>query len=88
MAVKETPLQKAFRLFDEYNTPQTSDARQDRIVKQLYNLGYLIRPIQTLIIKSPVEYEHLNPGSNKWGLVDRETRRPVIREEQREQAME
>jgi hypothetical protein len=55
---------KAFKLLDEYNKPETSEDRIERIVAQLYKMGYIVRP---------------NPGSAAWGLVDRRTRMLVKR---------
>jgi len=49
-----------------------------------YSRSVLLQIADLLDIKIPdeVECEVLNAGSKEWGLVDRQTRRPVIREEQ------
>jgi hypothetical protein len=75
----QTPKEKAFKLLDKYNDPKTTDDQIDRIVTQLYNLGYVIRPLQRIIIKDEVEAKVLNSGSKEWGLVERSTGIPVSR---------
>ena len=82
MKTQEEMLQKAFQLLDEYNNPQTSETKIDRIVTQLYNAGFKIRPLKTFIIKNEVDCEVLNADKgNEWGLVDRRTGRPLKRPE-------
>lgn len=78
MAKQQLTVEAAFKLFDRYNKAQ-SEAAQLRIVKQLYNAGYIIRPAQVLIIKDEVNAEHINPGSNEWTLHSWATGKPVER---------
>lgn len=76
---EEKKLARMFALLDEYNKPDTSDERVEKIVKIFHNAGYIIRPLNTIIIKDEANFEHLNPDSKEWGLVDRVTRRPITR---------
>ena len=39
-----TDLDKAFKLLDAYNNPQTREDMKDKVVENLYKMGYIIRP--------------------------------------------
>lgn len=82
MATKQLTVDQAFRLLDRYNTLMKSaqaESQLDKIITQLYDAGYIIRPAQVIIIKDEVNAEHINPNSNEWTLHSRATRMPVER---------
>jgi len=77
---EQKAIEKAFKLLEEYKRPETSEERIDKIVAQLFRMGYIIRPLQTFIMQDEAHCEVLNQGSNEWGLVNRFTRRPLTRD--------
>jgi len=85
--MKKTSLQKANVLMAQYEELQIlmkgkDDIQADldkleAIVTKLWNLGYIVRPLATVIIHDEAHATVLNENSKKWGLVDRMTRLPV-----------
>ena len=72
-------IREAYALFDRYNKSKSENV-QERIVTQLYNMGFVIRPMHMLIASdNPGKSEELNAGNIQWGLHNRVTRRPVAR---------
>jgi hypothetical protein len=69
---------EGYQLFDRYQKTKSENV-QLGIVRKLYKMGFVIRPMSMLIIHDEVHTTSINAGSQEWGLYDRVTNTPVPR---------